>query len=402
MEQDDYVSLLDGRICFGTLNQLPPKIDILIDTRFKTETNFEIVIDHPNIKCFAIWPEHEPEDREGFTTIMVPIARSCIEGSSVYIFDQDGTGRSAMIAWYLLWKVTSHHKNDTLAMLNEEYKKAKVNTGSKWKNIIIPRFARQRSYMEYVMNESSWSSYIQQFRVRARGVAIDNRKRAISGKVRVGHIINQYVSNHYKDPRIEGYLTVRLIGEGKNDWKALSPDVLGPVYFDMIGITGNVDKEYSYTLTNLFYAISLYEDQVDKDGNITPDFYARQIEIAHTMKTMRRHPLSPQSGHLGKDPDFTVWGRNVLSFHDAKVFLFSHFYECFVLRTPQYQKLVDLKNAGQNLLIADYEGYDFKEHGMTYENYMHDPNASWGAAHVLYGMLINERPWRIKGLLMVE
>ena len=391
MEHHNYASVFGGQINFGPAESCPNNMDLIIDTR---DIRDGIYTSMPTEKtrCYPIWPYFEPELREVFEQFMCQIIELVKETKTVYIVDPDGTERSAMVAWYLLFNVSRISINDALSLVNMAYQK-RSNKPIKWSNSVVPRFERQKVFCRYYLRDVDWRAFERSLKLTAYNATRQNSKRICKGDLRSGQIIADDISKEYCDPMIDKYEMVRLIGD--ENWSVLSFDNKVLIRFPELKYEGDRTNEFAYCFTNLFHGISVYREQLDDDGNVTEDFYSMRTAIFHLPNPLTRHPMSIKNLQTGEwePPLFCLWMGQRMAWREAKVNVISSLYENVVRPTFTFKKLTKKLDTGVNVLIGDHDGFDFKEHDLQYREYAKQDVGPWGASHILYGMLTNQLVW---------
>ena len=328
---------------------------------------------------------------------MEPIIDDCKAGKKVYIFDPDGTERSAMIAWYLRFYVKAISINDAFEEVNEAYQ-MRVNKPAKWANVKVPRFARQRLFCHFEFMGLDLMTFEKLMKAKVFKPSRQNSKKLIVGEVKCGQIVHVDISTHFMDPAIDSYETIRLVKVDK--WRKLQFDEIGPVKFESIDFDGETVNDFSRNLTNLMLGISVYPEHVDEEGNVREEFFTMRTDIFRTVEPLRFHPLMKRDTRTREQipPLFCLWGNLRIPVKMAYVHIASHFYEQNARKLLYYERLVKLRQGGCNLLIIDFAGYDYDENGLDLKEYSQTPTGPWGAAQILVGMLTDVICWNLNAL----
>ena len=96
----------------------------------------------------------------------------------------------------------------------------------------------------------------------------------------------------------------------------------------------------------------------------------------------------------GAIPEFSFWEGERLGYIDARKRIYIPLYRNAVAETSAFkmlkQKYDAYKQIGKNLYIVDFDAYDHKIEGMSYEDVINDPSRSMGHGFVL-GMMLEEQ-----------
>lgn len=419
----NYASLLDGRVMFGSCENCPMDNEentIVINTITYENVKFE----HKNLREYVLEKFHEPEERPEFKCYMKElfieifpekihhiwadkegVAREKDSEKRIYIFDEDGTGASAIFVAFLVRYFHKHiHVNDIFLLMKEAYDK-RTNKPQKWSNCVIPRIERHRAFIFSELNHNHFDSYRSCFNERVKSATKKNRIARMKGKVRCGRHISVTRSTKYKDLYVEGFNKI-LLEQERTKIKDY-PELLTwypqrkLIKYRAFSLTGHSYIDYARSIRNLWFSMFVYPEQVeiDEDGNkkLTPDFFRLQIELSHSSKKYTRHPLDKNFfDEKMRLPEYIFWQGDLLNYKKWKPILFSAIYERIVRYNASYSFICKMQNAGNNLYFLCKEGFDYVEHGMTYEEHFKTCNGEWGISQILVGMLTDQRPWREK------
>lgn len=206
----------------------------------------------------------------------------------------------------------------------------------------------------------------------------------------------------YQDKVPDGASVVETTSRSKNWSKGLSPFFVGPVKI--------ADNLYAKNVENAWQFSKIYEEFFDKSieddlfagalAKIKPDYIDWAIagwndDYAH------RYPMGK-----GKKPLFSVkivagfhkvdgnktldyFPNDMLSYIEARKKLYIPFYAEAVLKTEAYSKLEDLvfENPHKDLYLKDFDGYDHKALGMSYDDVINCESRKMGHAFVLAMLL---------------
>ena len=219
-------------------------------------------------------------------------------------------------------------------------------------------------------------------------IAEENKKKGIKGKVSFFKMRMFSVVGYQ-----EGYLNIfpnykhgnRSGGIGCS---SLSPMSVGPVVHNQPTIKVN-----SKNLENFHQGNKVFEDEVDKDGNIKDKFFKTQLAF-YNDNTPHRH--KPNKSKTNKTL-FSVWVTqdkklNKLTSIESRQF-YCNYYERLVKNLKEFTFLQNKINEGYNLRICGYDANDVT----TYEEAYLDGSKPFGHERVLACMLElkeEDYPWR--------
>ncbi len=179
-------------------------------------------------------------------------------------------------------------------------------------------------------------------------------------------VINKY----QKAP--DGYVRIDVTSHNKPWRPYLSPFYLGPVPLP--------DGGQARVMENAWQFSKVYADMADADGNPTKKFFEWR-EWGCNESRAHRHP------HEGK-PLYAYWGGARYGYIDArKHILIPIYYNCVLNNRKGFDTLAQKLSEGYNIALADFDGYDHKAKGMTYEDVVNYPGHVMGHGHILAMML---------------
>ena len=159
----------------------------------------------------------------------------------------------------------------------------------------------------------------------------------------------------------------------KGKW--FSPFKLGPVTLDDGSVSRNMENAWQFS--------KVYADHVDGNGNPTDSWWQWRSN-GFADERAHRHP------HVGK-PLYSYYCGQKLGYIDARKAIYIPLYVRAILGSPEgFNAILYEINRGTNVAIADFDGYNFKKLGMSYEEVVNNPNKIMGHGHVLAMMV--ERP----------
>jgi hypothetical protein len=199
------------------------------------------------------------------------------------------------------------------------------------------------------------------------------------------------VSERYRTLRKPDYQPIHIKGVGGlgEIWNDLKPEFITNITYRFQHINDSIAIQNASTLQHLWRSLFVYKDKhLDAEGKPNAQFFLDQDVIS-------RHTNGPYyTFHLWENfPDGIWWFGTVIPYETALMYIWSPLYAYFVGKTQRYLDLKDLLTQGINLLLLDFDAFAFEEHGFTYAQYVETQPRKWTEAHVLLGMLRNERPW---------
>lgn len=177
--------------------------------------------------------------------------------------------------------------------------------------------------------------------------------------------------NHPDPP--EGAVLINTTSRSDNWSRGLSPFFCGPV--ELYG------GYRSLTVENAWQYAKVYEYYTDANGN--PDErYFKWAQDGWSSHRADRYPMGK-----GVKPLYSYWDGEKLGYIEARKKIYIPLYSKAVQETYAFKKLKEMHEGGADLYLWDFDGYDHKTLGMTYEDAINFPNKSLGHAFVI-GMLI--------------
>ena len=159
-----------------------------------------------------------------------------------------------------------------------------------------------------------------------------------------------------------------------NNWsKGLSPFYLGPIKLYGPHESKNFENAWQFT--------KVYKEHADADGNPTDEYFKWAKEGWATERAFR-YPMGK-----GKKPLYSLWDGEHLSYVDARKKIYVPLYSAAVARTDAFQHLKQVYSALGEVTLWDFDGYDHRALGMTYEQVVDCPTRKCGHAFVLAMML---------------
>lgn len=159
-----------------------------------------------------------------------------------------------------------------------------------------------------------------------------------------------------------------------NNWsKGLSPFFLGPVDLYAGLSAKNVENAWQFA--------KVYPEHVDKNGDPNQDYWLWATKgwddsYAH------RYPMGK-----GKIPLYSYWDKEKLSYIEARKKIYIPVYAQAVRKTSTFSSLRELLQQEKDVYLQDFDGYNHKKLGMSYQDVVRCESKKMGHAFVLAMML---------------
>lgn len=183
-----------------------------------------------------------------------------------------------------------------------------------------------------------------------------------------------YVSG-FKEAIPDDAIVVNTTSRSTNLSRGLSPFLVGPV--NLYGGQQALNHENGWQFSKT------YRDHIGLDGNPTEQYFewARKgwaDSYAH------RYPMG-----RGAVPEYSYWDGEHLSYIEARKRIYIPLYSEAVRKTEAYQQLKKLveNESGRDVYLQDFDAYNHKIRGMTYDEVIECETRKMGHAFVLAMML---------------
>lgn len=176
-----------------------------------------------------------------------------------------------------------------------------------------------------------------------------------------------------KNPDYKGWVSVNTTTSSDNWSRELSPMVLGPVKMFKNLVAKRLENAWQY--------LKVYKNHLDDQGNILLEYYvwARQ---GFRDPFSRRYPMGK-----GAVPEFSLWNGERLDYISARKKIYIPLYREAVRKSEAYKKLLSLYKESGNMVLFDFDGYDYLKLGLTLNQVLNDPTKKMGHGFVLAMML---------------
>ena len=158
------------------------------------------------------------------------------------------------------------------------------------------------------------------------------------------------------------------------EWsRGLSPFFLGPVALYGGNTAQNMENAWQYS--------KVYPEHADKDGNPTEDYFA-WAKAGWADTQAQRYPMGK-----GRKPLYSFWDGEKLSYVEARKKIYIPLYSRAVVNEPAFKVLKVKYETEKSIILWDYDGYDHRKLGMTYEDVVNSDTRKCGHAFVLAMLL---------------
>ena len=132
---------------------------------------------------------------------------------------------------------------------------------------------------------------------------------------------------------------------------------------------------------NAWQFSKVYAEHVGEDGNPN-EAWTNWSVMGWCQKFADRYPHGK-----GSKPEYSWWDGERLTYVQARQRIYYPLYARAVVKTEAYQRLKDLYDAGESLALFDFDGYDFKGQGISYEDILNDLAHPMGHSFVIAALL---------------
>lgn len=172
-------------------------------------------------------------------------------------------------------------------------------------------------------------------------------------------------------------IVIDATSRSKNWTRGLSPFFIGPV--DLY------DGLVSRNFENAWQFCKVYKQHVGENGNPTTEYW-EWAKGGWGDYWAHRYPMG-----RGARPEYSWWKGKRLGYIEARKSIYIPLYSEAVKKTEAYNNLVNVaKKAdedGKDLYIADFDGYNSKELGMSYDDVINCETRKMGHGFVIAMLL---------------
>lgn len=157
--------------------------------------------------------------------------------------------------------------------------------------------------------------------------------------------------------------------------KGLSPFFLGPVHLYGGYSAQNVENAWQFS--------KVYPNHVgaDKLPNRT---YFEWAKKGWADTYAHRYPMGK-----GAVPLYSWWDGDTLDYIEARETIYIPLYAEAVKKSETFANLKSMYKTGEDIYLRDFDGYNFRKLGLSFEQVINDPKRKMGHAFVL-AMLLEE------------
>jgi len=190
------------------------------------------------------------------------------------------------------------------------------------------------------------------------------------------HILNKYESNPYQGLEIDT--------TSRDNNKDLSPFFLGPLQAWDGQIVQNVENYWQYSKVYKQHVMPPQSPLRVNDPTaweIRPE-YIQWRNAGWAKQRADRYPMGK-----GAKPLYSYYEGRHLDYISARKQIYIPAYAACVIKTQSYTILYNTVMSGHNVVLRDFDGYDYTKMGMTLKEVVNTPKRLMGHAFVLAMML---------------
>ena len=172
-------------------------------------------------------------------------------------------------------------------------------------------------------------------------------------------------------------VVVNTTSKAKNNWQTdLSPFHLGPCPL--------YDEYTAAVMENAWQYAKVYKQHTDAHGDPTEAYWDWAKE-GWTSEVPVRYPMK-----RGARPEYSLWKSEKLGYIEARKRIYAPLYAEAVQKTKGWQRLVQLYNERDTVILRDYDGYRHDKENMSLSDVLNCPYKIMGHAFVLKMLLTND------------
>ncbi|MDH2899907.1 MAG: hypothetical protein PXY39_02950 [archaeon] len=164
----------------------------------------------------------------------------------------------------------------------------------------------------------------------------------------------------------------------RNPYDGVEVDTTSSSY-DFAGLSPfhlNAEKYGAKCFENLWQFSKLYSQHANPEGNPTSEFWEWRLRGFSNPRPIR-YPMGK-----GAIPLCSFWEGNKLGYIEARKRIYAPIYAELVQKTQAFARLKKIFDE-QDLVLRDYDGYDYVELGRNLVDVIKDPTRKCGHAFVL-------------------
>jgi hypothetical protein len=155
--------------------------------------------------------------------------------------------------------------------------------------------------------------------------------------------------------------------------RGFSPFFLGPI--DLYG--GHVAKN----MENAWQYAKVYEYYLESDDTVGERYFNWAKDGWNDPKA-HRYPMGKEA-----KPLYSYWDGEKLTYTEARKKIYIPLYAKYVQETFAFEKLKKMHEQNEEVYLWDFDGYNHKQLGLTYDQVINDPNRKMGHAFVIAMLL---------------
>lgn len=124
-----------------------------------------------------------------------------------------------------------------------------------------------------------------------------------------------------------------------------------------------------------------YEKHTNEDGNINDEWW-EWAKNGFECRGAVRYPKGKRA-----IPEFAYWDGERLSYTEARRKIYIPKYKEAMANVPEFQRLKKMYEELDKLFLWDYDGYNHKRLGMTYDDVLDHEERSFGHSFVIAMLL---------------
>jgi len=177
-----------------------------------------------------------------------------------------------------------------------------------------------------------------------------------------------------RDPRDKRAINTTSSCKGMG--RKFSPFLLGPV--DMYK---NAVTPRAMNVENAWQFSKVYKRHIDGNGDPTNDYFI-WAKKGWEDKRAHRYPMGK-----GAKPEYALWAGEKLDYISSRKKIYFPLYAKAVMKTDAFKILRQGYEDGNEIILWDYDGYDYLSMGMTLRDVLNNPNRPMGHAFVIAALL---------------
>jgi hypothetical protein len=170
-------------------------------------------------------------------------------------------------------------------------------------------------------------------------------------------------------PTPKDALIVNTTSRSDNWSRGLSPFFAGPVDLYNGFKSHNVENSWQFA--------KVFEYYLEADGSVGERYFKWAQDGWNDIRA-HRYPMGK-----GITPLYSYWDGEKLPYLEARKKIYIPLYSKAVQKTSAFQKLKKIHDEGGDLYLWDFDGYDHRAAGMTFDQVIHNPHKAMGHAFVL-------------------